>query len=124
MKFYLRIDNGNFYFIVDDGLSEILNTDIEITEENYNKFFDLQSQGKQFRLKNEFTGVGLFDYIEEYAPQQTANGTTTKVDTTKIIENLQAQISTLKETITNQNNTIETQGKIVNELVLAKLRTI
>ena len=67
-KKYLRIENDSFGFVA-DGIHEILNTDIEIREEDYNRFFELQSQGKQFRLKTNRIGTALFDYVEEYIPE-------------------------------------------------------
>lgn len=67
-KYYLRIEGNNFGFVL-DGIHEILDTDIEITNEDYNRFFELQSQGKQFRLKETPTGTELFDYVEEYIPE-------------------------------------------------------
>ena len=67
-KYYFRIENDSFGFVV-DGIHEILDTDIEITDEDYNRFFELQSQGKQFKIKENPTGTGLFDYIEEYIPE-------------------------------------------------------
>lgn len=67
-KYYLRIDNNKFGFITKE-IHEIKDTDIEITYEDYNKFFELQSQGKQFRLKEISTGNMLFDYIEEFIPE-------------------------------------------------------
>ncbi|WP_346935300.1 hypothetical protein [Clostridium sp.] len=62
---YLRIKDNNFGFAV-EGIHDILSTDIIITNAEYDKFFQLQSEGKQFRLKKVPTGVGLFDYVEEY----------------------------------------------------------
>ena len=67
-KYYLRIEEDNFGFVV-DTIHEILDTDIKITNEDYNSFFELQSQGKQFKLKKNPTGNSLFDYIEEYIPE-------------------------------------------------------
>lgn len=66
-KYYLRIDNGIFGFITPD-LHEIKKTDIPITLEDYNKFFEMQSQGKQFKLKSKPSGKKLFDYIVEHKP--------------------------------------------------------
>ena len=65
---FLRIENNNFGFVV-DTIHEILDTDIKITNEDYNSFFELQSQGKQFKIKENPTGTGLFDYLEEYTPE-------------------------------------------------------
>lgn len=67
-NYYLRIENNCFGFLL-LGLHEIRDTDIEITNEDYNEYFYLQFKGKQFRLKSEPTGAGLFDYIEEYIPE-------------------------------------------------------
>lgn len=60
---YLKISNSNsFYFIISDvELQEC----IPITLEDYNKFNELESNGKQFVLKDVPTGNNLFDYLEE-----------------------------------------------------------
>ena len=66
---YLRIENNSFGF-VDDQIHAILETDIEITDLDYNNFFKEQSQGKQFRLKAEQPETGgLFDRIEAFTPE-------------------------------------------------------
>ncbi|MBC5626172.1 hypothetical protein H8S10_11960 [Clostridium sp. NSJ-49] len=68
-KYYLRIENDKFGFVV-EGIHEIdETTDYAVTQEEYNKFFELQSEGKQFRVKADATGVTLFDLIEEYTPK-------------------------------------------------------
>lgn len=66
--YYLRIEENNFGFVL-EGLHKIKETDISITNEDYNMFFDLQAKGKQFRLKEVQTGEELFDYVEEYTPE-------------------------------------------------------
>lgn len=69
-KWYFRsLGNRDFGFVeeIDGG---ILETDIPITEEEHQKFFELNSQGKEFREKEVHTGVGLFDLIEEYKSEQ------------------------------------------------------
>lgn len=58
---YLVIDNGNFGF---DNKGNI-----PVKDEDYKLFFEEQSNGKQFRLKEVPTGNQLFDYIEEYIPE-------------------------------------------------------
>ena len=65
MEKYLRIENNSFGFVV-KGVHEIASSDIVIVESDYNKFFELQNKGKQFRLKANPIGSTLFDYIEEY----------------------------------------------------------
>ena len=67
-KYYFRIENDSFGFVV-DTIHEIKETDIEISIDDYNTFFEMQSQGKQFKIKENPTGTGLFDYIEEYIPE-------------------------------------------------------
>ena len=66
--YYLRIENDNFGFVV-SGIHTILTTDIPISNKDYNKFFELQSQGKQFRVVNP-KGESLFEILEEYVPIQ------------------------------------------------------
>lgn len=75
---YLRIDNDSFGFVTDE-IHDILSTDKPITEEDYREFFELQSKGKQFRLREKPKGTSLFDYVEEYTP-------TPIIDTTPTIE--------------------------------------
>jgi hypothetical protein len=69
-QFYLRLFDNNSFGFVNDSIHEILERDISITNEDHKIFFDLQSQGKQFRLKEIPTGTGLFDYLETYIPER------------------------------------------------------
>lgn len=64
--YYIRIENEEFGFVVDD-IHTILDTDIKISDEDYSRFFELQYQGKQFRIKNP-NGTTLFEILEEYTP--------------------------------------------------------
>lgn len=64
--YYLRLDNDNFGFVV-SGIHTILTTDIPVSNKDYNKFFELQSHGKQFRVVNP-KGKTLFEILEEYTP--------------------------------------------------------
>lgn len=65
---YLRITGNTFGFVSEDT-DEIKEDDIEITEDDYEHFKEIQSQGKDFRLKEIPTGNSLFDYIEGYIPK-------------------------------------------------------
>lgn len=68
MAFYLRTKNKQIEFLTDE-IHEIENTDMLLTEEEYRSFFEMQSQGKQYRLKEAVPvsgNLGLFDYIEEF----------------------------------------------------------
>lgn len=68
-NYYIRIQEQKFGFIV-EGIHDIDETiDYKVTSEDYKTFFDLQSEGKQFRVKEAPTGETLFDLIEEYTPE-------------------------------------------------------
>ena len=67
--YYLRLNkDDNFGFVV-TGINIIRDTDIPISDIDYNKFFELQSLGKQFRISNP-KGESLFEILEEYVPIQ------------------------------------------------------
>lgn len=66
-QLYIRIENDNFGFVTNE-IHEIKDSDILISETDYNTFFELQTEGKQFRLKEVPIGKGLFDYVEEFVP--------------------------------------------------------
>lgn len=85
--YYLRIDNNkkDFGFVV-EGIHEIVEQDKAISNEDYNIFFELQDQGKQFKLKSTPTGNTLFDYVEEYIPEVIIDTTPTEEDRIKALE--------------------------------------
>lgn len=89
---YLVIFSDNTFGFNDEEIDGA--TNIVIEDEDYHKFFDLQSQGKQFKLKTNATGTGLFDYIEEY----TQTNTNVEVGATKE-EKLNNKILSLQATI-------------------------
>lgn len=64
---YLFVNEDGFGFKV-DGIHEILETDIQISDEVYNRFFELQSQGKQFKVKNP-QGTTFEEIFEEVIPE-------------------------------------------------------
>lgn len=74
--YYLRIKDNSFGFVV-EGMHDIVPADISITQDEYNNFFEQQTNGKQFRLKQVPTGSTLFDYVEEFTsePMQQVVGT-------------------------------------------------
>lgn len=68
-KYFVRIQECNFGFVV-EGIHPIdESADHAISNEDYDKFFELQSKGKQFRVKENPTGDALFDLVEEYIPE-------------------------------------------------------
>lgn len=98
---YLRIENGSFGFI-DDRLHEPNKNDILITEDDYEKFFKIQSNGQHFQLKEDVSGaVTLFDYLEPYKPKQRETKTATKEDLLEEFVKLEKQMNDLSEQINN-----------------------
>ena len=93
--YYLHIDeeNNSFGFYI-EGIHDIdKDKDIPISDEDYNKFFEEQSNGKQYRLKEtrqSDNSGGLFDYVEEYVEQ---------VETLQQEPSLQEQIEHLTQAI-------------------------
>ncbi|MDS0525451.1 hypothetical protein NNC19_07155 [Clostridium sp. SHJSY1] len=96
--YYLRIENSSFTLVRTDWMEalgdSVRDTDIPITEEDYNKFYELNSQAKQFKLKINPIGATLFDYIEEYTP----NNGNVEAEATKE-EKLNNKILSLQATI-------------------------
>ena len=82
---YLRIENERIVFVV-KGQHTILEGDVQITNEDYDEFFKLQRQGKQFKLKEKPTGSGLFDYIEEFVLEVIIDNTPTTEERIKALE--------------------------------------
>lgn len=72
MKVYLRIlENNDFGFMVEGVNENIMDSDIEIEPEDYMAFFENVNIGKHYRLVNPLPGDGgLFDYLEEYTPEE------------------------------------------------------
>lgn len=75
-KYYLRINGSTFGFLL-KGYNEIKETDIEISKEDHSRFLELQTEGKQFRVRSVPTGTTLFDYLEEYVLETTVGDSLT-----------------------------------------------
>lgn len=72
MRIYLRVLNSNdFGFMVEGINQDIWESDIEITTADYNTFFENINVGKHYRLVDPLPeNGGLFDYLEEYVPEE------------------------------------------------------
>lgn len=66
-KYYLRVTGDVFGFVI-EGETEILETDKPITLEDHRRFIKENEKGKQYKVKEVFSGIGLFDYLEEFIP--------------------------------------------------------
>jgi hypothetical protein len=64
---YISISEDNNICFKDDDINIILNTDKPISDELYNMFFEQQSMGKSFKLKN-IDGTTFEEIFEEYQP--------------------------------------------------------
>ena len=90
-KYYLRIENDNFGFVL-EGIHEIRETDIVVSQEEYDSFFEMQSKGKQFRLKETPTGTGLFDYLEKYVAEIVVDNTPSMEERMSALESIMLEM--------------------------------
>lgn len=65
---YLFVSDDSFGFKADD-IHEILETDISISDDIYDRFFTEQAQGKQFRVRD--ASEATFEEIFEEVPKET-----------------------------------------------------
>lgn len=66
MKF-VGVNDLNEICFKDDGINVITDMDEPISDEIYNMFFEEQSMGKQFKIKN-IKGITFEEIFEEYRP--------------------------------------------------------
>lgn len=68
IKYLFTVHDNNTFGFKDDSINNILSGDIKITDDIYTHFFELQSQGKQFKIK-DMNGTSFDDIFEEYTPE-------------------------------------------------------
>lgn len=96
---YIRITGDSFGFYTDE-VHTIEETDVEISQEDYGRFFLLQSTGTHFRLKESIEGAKtLFDFVEEYQPIQVELPSPPEEDYKSEIEKLKQMIYLLEQKI-------------------------
>lgn len=105
MKYIFYSSNENFGF-KEDSINEISSTDVRISDELYNKFFQMQSQGKQYRLKDVNSST-FEDMFEEYIVPSTP------------VQPSETEI--MQQTIDSQAQQIKSLQDAVDKLVLASL---
>jgi len=97
---YLRISDDGFGFL-DDRVHLILESDIQITPEEYEKFFEMQSAGESFRLREKMdSSSSLFDFIETFEPKQDEKELT--------IGDLKSELNMLQEKLLELEQKIKT----------------
>lgn len=65
---YFRIFEDNTPGFVPDEL--YIDGDVKITDEEYVKYFEMEQDGKQFRVRElPEPSLGLFGYVEEFIPE-------------------------------------------------------
>lgn len=78
---YISLEGNKFGF-KDPDIHEILPTDVQISDEIYNRYFELQSQGKQFKINN-INGVTFEEIFEEVIPEPPGPQPKTEVELLK-----------------------------------------
>lgn len=68
MAKYLTVNQDGSFGFKDSVINQILGTDISISDDIYNQFFELQSQGKQFHINNQ-NGSSFNEIFIEYIPE-------------------------------------------------------
>jgi len=88
---YIRVVGDSFGFYTDE-IHIVEETDVEISQEDYEEFFLLQSKGIVFRVKESIDGAKtLFDFVEAYEP--------IRVEQEAPKEDFQSEIDKLKQMI-------------------------
>jgi flagellar capping protein FliD len=108
---YLYVYTDNFGF-KDPKINEILEDDIEISEDIYNKFFKEQAKGKQFEIKN-ITGETFEEIFQEVIPEPME---ATPVEPNPI-EKLQQENAELQKQMEKQNERLDEQNKAMAEMM-------
>ncbi len=79
---YIFINNDGTFGFKDKEINTILETDILISDDIYNKFFEMQSQGKYFRIKN-LQGITFEEIFEEVIPEPILPAEPSEIDKLK-----------------------------------------
>ncbi|MBE6055845.1 hypothetical protein [Clostridium sp.] len=108
---YIYLDKEEFGF-KDDEINNIEQTDIEIKQEIYNKFFEEQSKGKQFKIKN-LEGKTFEEIFQEVIPEPVDPG----VVEPSPVEKLQAENAELQKQMAKQNERLDQQNKAIAEMM-------
>ena len=93
---YISIIENNDVCFKDDNINLITDVDIPVSDEIYVMFFEQQSYGKQFKIKN-IQGTTFEEIFEEYQPENDGIQQTSEIDELKQrIEELEALIKSIK----------------------------
>ena len=103
MKFIATNDLNEVCF-KDDNINIITDTDILISDEVYAMFFERQSIGKQFKVKN-IEGTTFEDIFEEYQPT-TESSSEPIVSETEELKQRVAQLESMVETLLKDKNNL------------------
>ena len=103
---YLRITDNTFGFYTDQ-IHEIKDTDISISDQDYDDFFKIEASGKQFRVKPfDENAKGLFDFVEEFLPE--IQPREEKIDIVKELALLKERVTFLEDAMSGGNNVSNT----------------
>ena len=94
---YISISETNDIGFKDDDINIIIKTDIPISDEIYNMFFEQQSIGKQFKIKN-LDGATFEEIFEEYQPTSDVTNDELLSETDELKQRI-AQLEAIVETL-------------------------
>lgn len=99
---YLRITENDFGFYTDE-VHEIKESDISISQEDYEEFFKLQSCGTHFKLKADISKAKtLFEFVDTYKPTVIPQEVTPTESFDDEINKLKQMINLLQQKIENR----------------------
>lgn len=106
MKF-IAINDFNEICFKDDSINIITDTDTPISDEIYAMFFEQQSMGKQFKIKN-LEGTTFEEIFEEYQPESPEDDSNQQL----------SEIDKLKQRIADLESMLQSIRPVVDALVL------
>lgn len=70
MSKYLSVNQDGTFGFKDSEINQVLDNDVQISDDIYNQFFEQQAQGKQFKIGN-LQGTSFADIFVEFTPTPT-----------------------------------------------------
>ncbi|EST12036.1 hypothetical protein [Sporolactobacillus laevolacticus] len=108
---YLSVNDNQLPAFKDDEINQIIDTDIAISDDIYDQFFEQRAQGKQYKVKN-VSGTTFEEIFEEYTPDPVKRGPTdveiSQQQNAQLLLQLAQQEQTIKD-MQNQNAAIMLQ---------------
>ena len=97
---YISLNENNDICFKDDNINVITDTDVLVSDEIYVMFFEKQSIGMQFKIKN-IKGTTFEEIFEEYQPTS-KNLEELPLSETEELKQRVAQLEAMVETLLNE----------------------